>query len=133
MRQITKNTADLVEGQIGRILTERGFYDFVDRSRRINSIGNFISGYSIPVIVAFRLLVLLYYYPRSIQYFLKHPIEELGYFVGGSTVYFGIAVCICFGVGIITSIIRELLANRAKHIYYQTYNEFGIEAPEFEI
>lgn len=132
MKTTTKNLNAIGE-QIEEILSNRGFYTLVDCSRKVDSIGSFLAKYIPVLIVIFRLLVSLYYYPRSIQYLLAHPLSEACYLLESLDIYVYLAIGVYLGLGIIGFIIAKILAIKALRIYRQVYNEFGIEAPEFEI
>lgn len=131
MKPTTKNT-NSINQQINERLTQRGFYAFVDWARRLDSIGD-KAYYALILVVISRLLVSLYYYPRSIQYLLANPLTEAFYLLDSIAVFSFIALGVWVAFFLITVITSKLLADKALHIYNHVYNEFGIEAPEFEI
>ena len=131
--KITTNRENSESQRIGAMLYERGFHSIVGWYSKVDSIGATIMKYIPFIIIAIRLGVSVYYYPRSIQYLFAHPLSELTYLLNSLGMYFYLALGVFFGTAIIAYIIRKILADKASNIYYQVYNEIGIEAPKFEI
>lgn len=129
----TTNRENSESQRIGAMLYERGFHSIVGWYGKVDSIGATIMKYVPLIIIAIRLGVSVYYYPRSIQYLFAHPLSELTYLLNSLGMYFYLALGVFFGTAIIAYIIRKILADKASNIYYQVYNEIGIEAPKFEI
>lgn len=132
MKPTTNNAASESE-RIEAMLYERGFHSMVEWYGKVDSIGAFIMKYVPLIIIVIRLGISIYYYPRSIQYSFAHPLTELTYLINSLGLYFYLALGVFFGTAIISYIIRKILAAKASNIYYQVYNEIGIEAPKFEI
>lgn len=129
----TINNANSKSEQIGMMLSERGFNSYVAWYGKVDSIGAAVMKYVPLIIIVIRLGVSVYYYPRSIQYLFAHPLSELTYLLNSLGMYFYLALGVFFGTAAIAYIIRKILADKASNIYYQVYNEIGIEAPKFEI
>lgn len=129
----TTNNATSESERIEAMLYERGFHSMVEWYGKVDSIGAFIMKYVPLIIIVIRLGISIYYYPRSIQYLFAHPLTELTYLINSLGLYFYLALGVFFAVAIISYIIRKILADKASNIYYQVYNEIGIEAPKFEI
>ncbi len=129
----TTNNATSESERIEAMLYERGFHSIVEWYGKVDSIGAFIMKYVPLIIIVIRLGISIYYYPRSIQYLFAHPLTELTYLINSLGLYFYLALGIFFGAAIISYIIRKILTAKASNIYYQVYNEIGIEAPKFEI
>ncbi len=129
----TTNNATSESERIEAMLYERGFHSIVEWYGKVDSIGAFIMKYVPLIIIVIRLGISIYYYPRSIQYLFAHPLTELTYLINSLGLYFYLALGVFFGAAIISYIIRKILATKASNIYYQVYNEIGIEAPKFEI
>ncbi len=115
------------------ILSERGFYKLVKLYDTVDSVGSLVMKFVPLLIVIVRLIVSVYYYPRSLQYILAHPISESIYLWESLGIYFYIALGIFFATAIVAFIIRRFIAIRASKIYYQTYYELGVEAPNLEL
>lgn len=129
----TTNNATSESERIEAMLYERGFHSIVEWYGKVDSIGAFIMKYVPLIIIVIRLGISIYYYPRSIQYLFAHPLTELTYLINSLGLYFYLALGVFFGAAIISYIIRKILVTKASNIYYQVYNEIGIEAPKFEI
>lgn len=121
-----------IQGQIEKMLYQKGFHTVLRWYDRIDSLGSVIMLYVPIAIVLIRLFVSIYYYPRSLQYFIKHPLTESAYFLSSLGVYFYIALGVFFGSALLAVVIRWILLKIASHIYYQVYGELGVEAPAFE-
>lgn len=118
---------------VDTILSERGFYKLVKLYSTIDSVGSLVMKFVPLLIVIIRLIVSVYYYPRSLQYILAHPISESIYLLESLGTYFYMALGVFFATAIIAFIIRRFIAIRASKIYYKTYYELGVEAPNFEL
>ena len=132
MKATTNKTNQTTE-QIETMLEKRGFNSIVLWYNKVDTIGALIMKYVPLLIIVIRLIVSTYYYPRSIQYLIEHPLSELTYMLNSLGVYFYIAIGIFFGTAIIAYIIKRIIAVKASQIFYQVYYELGIEAPKFEI
>ena len=129
----TMNNTNTQSERIGIMLAERGFNSLVSCYSKVDTIGAFIMKYVPLLLIIIRLIVSAYYYPRSLQYLIEHPLSELTYLLNSLGVYFYIAIGVFFGTAIIASIIKRIIAVKASQIFYQVYNELEIEAPKFEI
>lgn len=129
----TMNNTNTQSERIGIMLSERGFNSLVSCYSKVDTIGAFIMKYVPLLLIIIRLIVSAYYYPRSIQYLIEHPLSELTYLLNSLGVYFYIAIGIFFGTAIIAYIIKRIIAVKASQIFYQVYYDLGIEAPKFEI
>lgn len=132
MKATTNNTNQQAE-RIETMLDERGFNSIVLWYHKVDTIGAFIMKYVPLLLIVIRLVVSVYYYPRSVQYLIEHPLSELTYLLNSLGVYFYIAIGVFFGTAIITYVIMRIIAVKASQIFYQVYYELGIEAPKFEI
>lgn len=129
----TTNNANSKSEQIGMMLSERGFNSYVAWYGKVDSIGAAVMKYVPLFIIFIRLIVSTYYYPRSLQYLIEHPLSEWTYLLNSLGVYFYIAIGVFFGTAILAYGIKRIIATKASQIFYQVYNEQGIEAPKFEI
>lgn len=129
----TTNNINQQTEQIESMLAKRGFNSIVLWYNRVDTIGALIMKYVPLFIIVIRLMVSTYYYPRSLQYLIEHPLSELTYLLNSLGVYFYIAIGVFFGTAIIAYGIKRIIATKASQIFYQVYNEQGIEAPKFEI
>lgn len=132
MKATTNNTNQRTE-QIETMLAERGFHSIVLWYNKVDTIGASIMKYVPLLLIAILLIVSAYYYPRSLQYLIEHPLSELIYLLNSLGVYFYIAIGVFFSTAIIAYIIKKIIAVKASQIFYQVYYELGIEAPKFEI
>ncbi len=116
------------------ILLERGFYKLVKLYDDIDSVGSLVMKFVSLLFVIIKLVVSIYYYPRSLQYFFAHPISETHYLLKSLVdVYFYITLWVVFGTAIIALVLRRFIAIKASKIFYQTYYELGAEAPDLEL
>lgn len=129
----TTNNINQQTEQIESMLAKRGFNSIVLWYNRVDTTGALIMKYVPLFIIVIRLMVSTYYYPRSLQYLIEHPLSELTYLLNSLGVYFYIAIGVFFGTAIIAYGIKRIIATKASQIFYQVYNEQGIEAPKFEI
>ena len=90
--------------QVKKMLSKQGYYTIGMWYDRIDFVGAVIIQWIPLLIILFRLSVCLYYYPRSISYFLAHPLTELMYLFFSLGVYLYIALGVFLGVAIVALI-----------------------------
>ncbi|MDE7473564.1 MAG: hypothetical protein K2M68_08275, partial [Muribaculaceae bacterium] len=73
MKATTNNTNQRTE-QLETLLAKRGFNSIVLWYNKVDTIGAFIMKYVPLLLIAIRLIVSAYYYPRSLQYLIEHPL-----------------------------------------------------------
>lgn len=73
---------------------------------------------------------LIYYYPRSFNYFFNNILTELDYFVTETKTPFGIDISIYFalGIGIVIALLTTSL--KCKAISQQVYKDFNIQTTQ---
>lgn len=125
--------ADVNSEQISELLNKRGFNRLIERYDKIDNIGSIIIKVIPITIIILRLAYCVFYYPRTFQFFIKHPITESLSLLKELGVYFYIAIGIFLVGGIICLIARRIIATQIAKVYYKTYSDLGIDAPNLNL
>ena len=119
-----------IQKAIENRLSIQGYYRLVERSKNIENNCNFY--YKVLFVIVFLIVIpySLYFYPRTFEYLISHPISEILGLIGAVAGLYAIGAVLLF---VVVAVIQFKIIFSTRRIYRQTYQEFGIEPPECEI
>lgn len=122
----------LINQKIGEELTSSGFHELDSRRTLILDIANILTYTVLVILVAVKLGTSIFFYPRTMEYFLQHPISEVMYLFKIVVSWWWLYMIAAISIKGIGYIIAWKVGNKAKQILCQVYDKYNLEPPKYE-
>lgn len=122
----------LINQKIGEELTNRGFHKLDSHRTLVLDIANILTYIALIILVAIKLGTSIYVYPRTMEYFMQHPISEVIYLLGIVISWWWLYIIVTIFIKGIGYVIAWKVGNKAKQILYQVYEKYNLEPPMYD-